>query len=188
MDYIGNINYWDTKFKSRGDNPLEPDNELIKHIDLLSDGSVLDIACGDGRNSLYLSKKGFKVTGVDFSSEALNRLNNFAKVYQYEIKTVQVDLSKAYSLESIGCFNNIIVNHYRLPEYQMNAISDKLEKGGVLFVTGFGPKHKLDEKIKDKDLIRESDFDCLEMDMEQIYYHEYSDERGFFVTYMYKKN
>jgi len=187
MDYIGNINYWDTKFKSRGDKLMQPDSELTKNLDLLSKGSVLDLACGDGRNSLYLLSKGFKVTGVDFSSEAINRLNYFAKISEFEVTAVQVDLNQKNSLESLGQFDNIIVNHYRLPEHQMKLISDYLKKEGVLFVTGFGHKHKPNEKIMERDLIMESDFECLSKNMKLIHYNEYNDERGCFVTYIYKK-
>ena len=39
----------------------------------------LDIACGDGRNTIYLSKLGYDVKAIDFSSEALNRLNDIHK-------------------------------------------------------------------------------------------------------------
>ncbi|MBI9014665.1 MAG: methyltransferase domain-containing protein [Clostridiales bacterium] len=187
MDYIGNINYWDTKFKSRGESLLEPDTELIDNVDILSKGSVLDIACGDGRNSLFLLKKGFNVTGVDFSSEALDRLNHFVKLYKHEISTVKVNLNSENSLDSIGCFDNIIINHYRLPVHQMKSISNRLKKDGILFITGFGHKHIPDEKIKDGDLIRESDFEYLNHKMKLIHYNEYSDARGFFVTYIYKK-
>lgn len=187
MDYIGNANYWDTKFKSRGESLLEPDDELIKNIELLSKGSVLDIACGDGRNSLFLLDKGFKLTGVDFSAEALNRLNYFATLNEFEVSTIQVDLSKKNSLDSIGCFDNIIVNHYRLPDHQMKSISDRLKKGGVLFITGFGHKHKTDGKIKESDLIIENNFEYLNKDMKRIQYNEYHDERGFFVTCIYRK-
>ena len=139
--------------KQEEKNPLDPDDELIKNIELLSEGSVLDIACGDGRNSLFLLDKGFQLTGVDFSIEALNRLNHFAALNDFEVSTIQIDLSKKKSLDSIGCFDNIIVNHYRLPDHQMEYISERLKEDGVLFLTGFGHKHKQNEKIKEKDLI-----------------------------------
>ncbi len=37
-------------------------------------GKALDIACGNGRNSLFLAEKGFKVEAVDISSVALDRV------------------------------------------------------------------------------------------------------------------
>ena len=187
MDYIGNINYWDVKFKERSNSPLNPDNELVKNTNLLLNGTVLDVACGDGRNSLYLLRQNFKVTGVDFSSEALARLENFAKQNKFEISIFQIDLTKKNSLDSIGTFDNIIVNHYKLQKNQMKKISNHLNKNGILFITGFAHKHETNEKIKDGDLIKEEDFELLRRDFKLIYYNEYRDIRGFFVTYIYKK-
>ena len=37
--------------------------------------TILDIASGDGRNAIYLAKLGFEVDALDFSIEALNRLD-----------------------------------------------------------------------------------------------------------------
>lgn len=187
MEYIGNVDYWNSKFKSRGKNLLEPDRELVSHINLLSRGSVLDLACGDGRNSLYLLQNGFKLTGVDFSTEALDRLKHFAKQNSFDISTLQADLNQKNALDLLGCFDNIIINHYKLADHQLKSISKRLNIGGVLFLTGFGHKHKIDEKITVNDLIVERDLKYLNKELKLIHYNEYEDERGFFVTYVYKK-
>jgi SAM-dependent methyltransferase len=36
-------------------------------------GTALDLACGQGRNSLWLCEQGWRVTGVDFSCEAIGK-------------------------------------------------------------------------------------------------------------------
>ena len=36
-------------------------------------GRALDLACGEGRNSIWLAERGWQVTGVDFSSVAIER-------------------------------------------------------------------------------------------------------------------
>jgi SAM-dependent methyltransferase len=36
--------------------------------------SILDVGCGDGRDSIYFSKQGLKVTAIDFSEEVIMRL------------------------------------------------------------------------------------------------------------------
>src|SRR5262249_16772342 len=40
-------------------------------LPLLQRGSVLDLACGAGRHSLLLAKRGYAVTGIDASAAAL---------------------------------------------------------------------------------------------------------------------
>lgn len=74
MEYMGNKEYWDDKFANRNDKPLSPEKSVVENIGYFKMGSVLDIACGDGRNALFFTENGFKVTGVDFSSKALARL------------------------------------------------------------------------------------------------------------------
>ncbi len=36
--------------------------------------TILDLGCGDGRDSIYFTRKGLKVTALDFSPVAINRL------------------------------------------------------------------------------------------------------------------
>ncbi len=48
--------------------------ERIEQIKTLCPGSrALDIACGEGRNSIFLAHNGFQVTAVDISDEGLKK-------------------------------------------------------------------------------------------------------------------
>ncbi|MEG2017926.1 MAG: hypothetical protein RR844_01920 [Clostridium sp.] len=62
-----------------------------------------------------------------------------------------------------------------------------MSKDGVLLASGFGHKHKPDLKIRYEDLIQPSDFEALKEDFALIHYEECEDERGFFVTYIFRK-
>jgi SAM-dependent methyltransferase len=44
---------------------------LIKYLNPEPVSRILDVACGKGRHSIYLNKKGFDVTGFDLSSESI---------------------------------------------------------------------------------------------------------------------
>ncbi|WP_291683051.1 methyltransferase domain-containing protein [Clostridium sp.] len=184
---MGNESYWDEKVENRGGNPLKPEEALVKSIRYLKSGTVLDLACGDGRNSLFLLKEGFNVTGVDFSIKALGRLHTFAAMNNYRVNTKKVDLSKADALDNIEKFDNIIINHYRLSKEQLSSIHKHLRIEGILFINGFGQKHVPDLKIREEDLIHPSDFDGLNENLELVKYNETIDERGSFVTYIYRK-
>jgi SAM-dependent methyltransferase len=50
-------------------------DNLIKELDLPLTASILDLACGKGRHSIYLHSKGYKVTGVDLSPESIQAAN-----------------------------------------------------------------------------------------------------------------
>jgi SAM-dependent methyltransferase len=56
-----------------GDSP----GRLILNIDNFIEGTkVLDAGCGDGKNSVFLEERGFKVSGFDISGLALRGLRN----------------------------------------------------------------------------------------------------------------
>ncbi len=42
-------------------------DNLVQKLQLRPNSRILDLACGKGRHSLYLSRKGFSVTGADLS-------------------------------------------------------------------------------------------------------------------------
>ncbi len=187
MVYMGDESFWDDKFGCRSDRPLNPEEAIVENVKYFKNGTVLDIACGDGRNSLFLLEKGFKVKGVDFSTKALLRLEKFAARNNYEVETELIDLSEDDALKNIGVFDDVLVNHFRVSKSIMHDLKNHLSYGGVLFVSGFGHKHKPDLKIRKEDLIQPDDFESLKNDFELLHYEEFEDERGFFVTYIYRK-
>lgn len=52
-------------------------NNLIKFLNPEENSFVLDLACGKGRHSLYLNKKGLNVTGIDLSEESIRYASQF---------------------------------------------------------------------------------------------------------------
>jgi ubiquinone/menaquinone biosynthesis C-methylase UbiE len=87
--------------------------------------ALLDVGCGDGRDSIYFSSKGLKVTAADFSTVAINRL----RIQHPDIHWVLEDIRKmefkeksfdvVYSHLSLQYFddettNQIIGNIYKI--------------------------------------------------------------------------
>ena len=70
----------------------EPNSFLAEHYKLLCN-PVLSLSEGEGRNAVFLASHGFEVTGVDFSTVALDKAKKLAKSRGVEIKTVVADLS-----------------------------------------------------------------------------------------------
>lgn len=187
MDYMGDKNYWDEKFSNRSDKLLNPEESLVQSIKYFKEGTVLDIACGDGRNTIFLIENGFRVTGIDFSSKALNRLEMFAKRKNYLVNTKQIDLSINESLEYIGIFDNIIINHYRLNKKQLRNLKNHITDNGILFICGFGDNDKVDSKFRKEDLIKSTDFEDINKSFQLLNYTENQDDRGIFLTYIFRK-
>ncbi len=64
----------------------EPQPEIVRLIEdkeILGE-NVLDIGCGLGVNDIFISKKGFSVTGLDFAPKAIERAR--AKAFNEKVK------------------------------------------------------------------------------------------------------
>ncbi|MEM7108748.1 MAG: class I SAM-dependent methyltransferase [Bacteroidota bacterium] len=52
-------------------------DNLIRILRLLESDKILDVACGKGRHSIYLNRKGFDVTGFDLSEQNVTYAREF---------------------------------------------------------------------------------------------------------------
>lgn len=86
-------NDWNKIWQERANTDLLPDPWLRKVLSLLpTAGRVLDLACGRGRNALFLAECGYAVTAVDASGEALEQLASEAQRRGLRIDRLQRDL------------------------------------------------------------------------------------------------
>ena len=65
----------------------EPSAFLVRAVDAVPAGEALDVAMGQGRNSLFLASKGWRVTGYDVSSVGLAQAGKSAAAQGLTIKT-----------------------------------------------------------------------------------------------------
>jgi SAM-dependent methyltransferase len=72
----------------------KPDETLVELAADLTPGSALDLGAGEGRNSLWLAARGWRVTAVDLSDVALGRLAEQAAAQGLEVVTQVVDLNE----------------------------------------------------------------------------------------------
>ena len=56
----------------------EPNRFLVAEVSDLAPGRALDVACGEGRNAIWLAERGWDVTGADFSPTALDKARRLA--------------------------------------------------------------------------------------------------------------
>src|SRR5574337_1309843 len=58
----------------------------------LAPGRALDLACGEGRNAIWLAGLGWRVTGADFSDVALGKAAELAASRGVEVDWVVADV------------------------------------------------------------------------------------------------
>ena len=65
---------------------------IIKTLGLTGDERILDLACGFGRHALSLAQKGFRVTGVDITSDYINDAIQNAKADGLTVEFINADI------------------------------------------------------------------------------------------------
>jgi len=96
---------------------------------------AIDLACGIGRNALYLARQGWRVSAVDVSEVALERLAATAEAEALPITCVQKDLDEPEAgiadLIDQGPYDlAIIIRYANLP--LIGALAPALRSGGYL--------------------------------------------------------
>ena len=74
----------------------EPNEIVVKMVpELITDKAndeILDLGCGEGRDTLWLTAQGFNVTGVDVSAAALDRARELAGLYNLSANFLERDV------------------------------------------------------------------------------------------------
>ena len=98
---------------------------------------VLDLACGDGRNGIFLAQKGLRVTCCDVSQRALDRVRRAASKYGVEIELRQKDLEAEQGDPlPVDFYGGIVVFRY-LHRPLIPSLKKALKNGGVLIFETF---------------------------------------------------
>ena len=96
-------------------------------------GKVLDLGCGQGRNSLYLSRMGHQVTAVDQNELSLEILQSIAEAEDLDFPIGKYDINKAQIKEKYDWIISTVVFMFldseRIPKIIEN-MQEQTETGG----------------------------------------------------------
>lgn len=67
---------------------------MLDSADGLVPGRALDVGCGSGRDAVYLAKRGWRVTAVDFVDKALATAEQRAAEESVEVEVVRGDVAE----------------------------------------------------------------------------------------------
>lgn len=92
---------WNERYKSGAYGERRYPSALLQEwIDRIPCGRALDVACGAGRNALFLAARDFAVDAVDISSEALNLARGRAQEAGLHINWIEHDLDESLALDA----------------------------------------------------------------------------------------
>jgi SAM-dependent methyltransferase len=116
----------------------EPNRLFAAEVDGLEPGRALDLACGEGRNAVWLAERGWRVTAVDFSDVALAKAERLASTRDVDVEWILADVldhhpgRRAYDL--------VAVLYLQLPRDELaravRRAAEAVAPGGTLIVLG----------------------------------------------------
>lgn len=94
-------------------------------------GRALDVACGEGRNSVFLAQHGLDTVGIDISAIALRKARQLARSRGVDLEVQLWDIERSFLPE--GPFDVIVCTHYKQRDLT-GAITESLASGGLLLM------------------------------------------------------
>ena len=119
----------------------EPNRFLAAETAELEAGRAIDLACGEGRNAVWLAERGWRVTAVDFSQVGLDKAERLAQERGVSVEWVCADLVE-YAPPA-GAFDLVAILYLHLEPAVTSAVLRRaaaaVAPGGTLLVVGHDP-------------------------------------------------
>jgi SAM-dependent methyltransferase len=119
-----------------------PNRFLVAEVGELPRGRALDLACGEGRNAVWLAEQGWTVVGVDFADVALAKAARLAAERGVDVELVHADLLQ-YEPQRLG-YGLVVVLYLQLPADERRRVLARaaaaVAPGGTFLLVG----HDLD--------------------------------------------
>lgn len=136
MDIAG----WEQRYRS-GESGTEnhPTALLVETAQNLVPGAALDLACGAGRNALYLAQNGWKVTAIDGSERAIDIVRQRAAERGLEIRTDTADLTAPQFSLPPDAFDLAVIVYY-LQRDLFPKVKMAVRPGGLILAIAHTPE------------------------------------------------
>lgn len=137
---------------------IAPSSFLIESFDLLRRGLALDVAMGEGRNSIYLATRGFDVDAVDRDPRAVAAARAAARKLGAPIRAILGNFEDGTYIIPLEAYDTIVVFNY-LHRPLFKDIKDGAVPGGTVIYqtftveqTRFGRPHNPDHLLRTGEL------------------------------------
>jgi tellurite methyltransferase len=159
---------WDERYAGGRYASAEPHKLLREIVGKLEPGQALDLACGTGRNSIFLAEAGWEVTAVDNSAVGIEIGRNRAEQKGLKINFILADLEKSeFTIEPVAY--DLICDFYYLQLDLFARMKKGVRPRGMIISTihihGDGEEHGRFD-------LREGELQGLFSDMEILHYRE----------------
>lgn len=116
----------------------EPNRFLVAETDGLAPGRALDLACGEGRNAVWLARRGWQVTGVDYSDVAIEKGRRLAEHAGVEVDWIVADLLEY--VPHAARYDLVVALYLQVPAAERQRIvrraAEAVAPGGTFLLVG----------------------------------------------------
>lgn len=127
------IEEWDERYRAGEQVFRDPSPLVVQFTRDLTPGAALDLACGPGRNALYLAEHGWRVTAVDGSRVAIDLLLARARARELAVDAQVADLESGEWDAPKGAFD-LVLCCYFLDRNLIPPMQKALRPGGILIL------------------------------------------------------
>lgn len=115
---------------------VDPNRFVVSETGDLPPGRALDLACGEGRNAVWLAARGWEVTAVDFSSVAIDKARTLAAHRGVEVAWEVADVRRY--VPPAESFDLVIVAYLQMPAEELHPVlaraAGAVAPGGTMLV------------------------------------------------------
>jgi len=136
--------FWNEQYSKEpllfGNKPSVVGTKTIQEMNKKELKTVLDVGCAHGRDSTYLAKNGFEVTGIDISKIAIETSNQLSDKMQVNAKYIVGDFFSHPFKTKFDCIINFNTLHLFFEEKRKEFIQrmhDLLNENGIIVVASF---------------------------------------------------
>jgi SAM-dependent methyltransferase len=123
---------------------VAPNRFVERECSNLTPGRAVDLACGEGRNAIWLASRGWNVIAVDFSAVAIGKAHQLAR-------GVDVDWRVADLLEfrpDPATFDLVLLSYLQIPAADRDVVwtraADAVAPGGTFLLVGHDSRNLTD--------------------------------------------
>ncbi|MDR1228724.1 MAG: class I SAM-dependent methyltransferase [Azoarcus sp.] len=123
---------WKTKYDAANASAYRPSKHsaetalIDKVFDWIPMGTVLDVPCGNGRLSVHLAKKGYRITAVDYSDAMLELAHKAASANRLIFPVIKSDVENLdftdQAFKTVLCFR--LLHHFPEAATRQRVVSE----------------------------------------------------------------